>query len=469
MSPKSYSNNPNDRDVIVKEGHRVVVVAYEKEGDGNTKVLISPQQHKSRGIVDDDAKGVIDDAKEEVEHRAGGPRELVCDAFGKCKHKIASAIGRTSEIVTEVKVEAKEAVGKVKDVGGKVKDAVVKVKEVDKDSPERIGDHIEGNVSRKIGETKEQVKEVEEMVEKGGAHKATERVGEMAEKAKDSVKSGAHRATERVGENSDKAKDSVKGCALKATERVGEMAEKAAETVKGGASRTTERVGEMAEKAADTVKDGSYTKEKAKKAADTVKDSVHRVKEEGEEISAKAGVDKVKEVGQKKKKDLREIFGRGKEVLHDIVMFLVWPNWMDSVMGVVHLLGFSLVLGMSMWVTFVSSHVLAGALPRQQFGMVQSKIYPVYFRVQSYCIGVALLGHLLSHRKRFFLSGIEMIHGFNFFASLLMALGNLLYLEPKATKVQKSYSTLTYGLEYFSLFQWLLLFSYLSSFNSKAY
>ncbi|GAB2239321.1 hypothetical protein Droror1_Dr00025234 [Drosera rotundifolia] len=40
--------------------------------------------------------------------------------------------------------------------------------------------------------------------------------------------------------------------------------------------------------------------------------------------------------------------------------------------------------GISVWVTFVMSHVLAGVLPRQQFAIVQSKLYPVYFKAMGF-------------------------------------------------------------------------------------
>ncbi|KAL0432121.1 UNVERIFIED_CONTAM: Transmembrane protein [Sesamum latifolium] len=109
---------------------------------------------------------------------------------------------------------------------------------------------------------------------------------------------------------------------------------------------------------------------------------------------------------------------------------------MDSVAGVLHLLGFGAAYGMGLWVTFASNYVLAGALPRYQFAMVQSKIYPVYFKAMAYSVGTALLGHLMSQRKK--LSPLSMgmlLPAFNLMASLVMTLVNLLYLEPRATKV----------------------------------
>ncbi|XP_042033530.1 uncharacterized protein LOC121780070 [Salvia splendens] len=135
---------PREEDVIVKEGRRVVVVEYEKD-DGNTKVWISPQDEKmpdnlvkkvkeaSSSAVDEmgDLVGKIQD-NENVQSKFR-PRELVCDAYGKCKHKLASALGKTAEAAEEVKekfVEGKEKVEE-KFVEGKEKaeGAEEKVKE----------------------------------------------------------------------------------------------------------------------------------------------------------------------------------------------------------------------------------------------------------------------------------------------------------------------------------------------------
>ncbi|MBA0783361.1 hypothetical protein Gotri_001089 [Gossypium trilobum] len=66
---------------------------------------------------------------------------------------------------------------------------------------------------------------------------------------------------------------------------------------------------------------------------------------------------------------------------------------LNTIMGIANLLGLATTYGMSVWVTFISSYILAGQLPRQQFGMVQSKIYPVCFRAMAYSIGLAFLAN----------------------------------------------------------------------------
>jgi hypothetical protein len=100
--------------------------------------------------------------------------------------------------------------------------------------------------------------------------------------------------------------------------------------------------------------------------------------------------------------------------------------------AVMHLLGFATAYGACVWVTFVSSHVLAASLPRQQLGVVQSKLYPVYFRAMAYCVGLALAAHLLGRERSSFAARAQT---FNLLSALGLVLANMLLLEPKATKV----------------------------------
>ncbi|PPR93357.1 hypothetical protein GOBAR_AA27315 [Gossypium barbadense] len=66
---------------------------------------------------------------------------------------------------------------------------------------------------------------------------------------------------------------------------------------------------------------------------------------------------------------------------------------LNKVMGIVKLLGLAIANGISVWVTFISNYILAGQLPRQQFRVVQSKIYPVYFRAMPYSIRLTFLAN----------------------------------------------------------------------------
>lgn len=158
-----------------------------------------------------------------------------------------------------------------------------------------------------------------------------------------------------------------------------------------------------------------------------VEEGAEHVMEQAKEAAAK-----VQKVGQK---SFGEIISKLQEVTYDVFWYIVSPEKVDAVVGLIHMLGFSTAYGMCVWVTFVSSYILGRYLPRQQFGMVQSRIYPVYFRAMAYCVGAALLGHLVSRRMKSLSSMVEMFQGLSLFSALLMVLTNMIWLEPKSTKV----------------------------------
>ncbi|XP_047959435.1 uncharacterized protein LOC125204752 isoform X2 [Salvia hispanica] len=321
---------PREEDVIVKEGRRVVVVEYEKD-DGNTKVLISPQdkpddnfvkkaKEASSSVVDEigDLVGKIKD-DENVQSKFR-PRELVCDAYGKCKHKLASALGKTAEAAEEVKekfLEGKEA----------AEGAAEKVKEKFLEGKEKAEGAAEG-VKEKFLEGKEKAEGVEEKVK--------EKFLEGKEKVKEMLLEG---------------------------------------------------------------------KEKAEEAEEEVKEKL---------LEGKGKVEGVKE-------KFLEGKGKGGKGLRERV---------GAVVGVVHMMGFAVAYGMCVWMTFASSYVLAGAVPRRQFAVVQSKMYPVYFKGMGCGVGMALLGHLAGRGRE-----EAVLQGMNLAAALGMILVNLMWLEPQATKV----------------------------------
>ncbi|KAF9452567.1 hypothetical protein P691DRAFT_696878, partial [Macrolepiota fuliginosa MF-IS2] len=66
-----------------------------------------------------------------------------------------------------------------------------------------------------------------------------------------------------------------------------------------------------------------------------------------------------------------------------------------SILGLVntnglYLVGYGWLFGMSIWISFFGGIIAFKALPRQQFGALQHKVFPVYF-VQSILLSGALL------------------------------------------------------------------------------
>ncbi|KAG7597962.1 hypothetical protein ISN44_As06g022680 [Arabidopsis suecica] len=272
----------SEGDIIVKDGHRVVVVEYDGADETNTRVLISPPGKEEEKIRDEGevfGNGERETAsslpeEEEREHHAS-PGELICDAIGKCKHKMATVLGR-------------------------VKDRTA-------------SDLSEEKPKEKIGR---EARDVEEKVS-GTAHEAKETVKERVTKK-------VHRAQNVL----EKAKIAVRGV--------------------------------------------------------------------GTAVATALGLTKI-----------------------------------GSVVGIVAI---AAAYGMCVWVTFVSGYVLASVLGEKQFGVVQSKMYPVYFKAVTVGILVGLLGHVISRRRKVFTDAVDMWQAVNLLASILMVEANASFVDPRATK-----------------------------------
>ncbi|GMP79083.1 hypothetical protein CsSME_00034758 [Camellia sinensis var. sinensis] len=163
-SPVKGNNPTKEEDVIVKEGHRVVVVEFDKQ-DGNTKVSISPHESQYQPHLS------------ESHGQGQSPRELVCNALGNCKHKVATALGKTKVMVSDKAPDVEEqAAETVSDALGKAKEAV----------------------SHKTSQISDKAREVEQA--------AKEAVGEVSAKAKEAVSDKARRVEGGVKEMAAKAK-----------------------------------------------------------------------------------------------------------------------------------------------------------------------------------------------------------------------------------------------------------------------
>ena len=100
-----------------------------------------------------------------------------------------------------------------------------------------------------------------------------------------------------------------------------------------------------------------------------------------------------------------------------------------------HLFTFSTVYGSAIWVTFVSGLILSKHVPRQQFGYVQSRMFPMYLRMLGVGEGVLLLLHSLLH-PWFSSESIERMQLLCFAVMIASTLFNAYVVEPRATKVR---------------------------------
>ncbi|CAN7040683.1 uncharacterized protein LOC103852751 [Brassica rapa] len=358
----------SEDDVIVKDGHRVVVVEYDRDGKTNTRVSISPpsaDEGEQKQEVEKETtlfRHAKEKAKETASyfpnvgqgisqpvvteeardhHATAG--EVICDAFGKCRQKIASVVGRAKDRASD----------RVDDVGEKISDAgdaaAGKAYDV-KETVARGARDIEETVTDKAGYAKEKVGETAHDVKEGMAHKAHD--------VRDKVTKKAHNVKETMAHKAHESKERVK---------------------------------------------------------DEVRDKAHELKEKAAHKSHNAW-ERVK------------LAARG---LGSATAKALSPTKVASVVG---LTAIAAAFGTSVWVTFVSSYVLASVLGRQQFGVVQSKLYPVYFKATSVGILVGLLGHVLSRRRKLLTDATEMWQGVNLLSAFFMIEANKSFVEPRATK-----------------------------------
>lgn len=93
-----------------------------------------------------------------------------------------------------------------------------------------------------------------------------------------------------------------------------------------------------------------------------------------------------------------------------------------------HLLTYSTLFGTQVWFTFIAGIVSFKRLPRQQFSLQQSVLFPVYFLLNSVGQAVMLLLHYQQYRTTYPLQ-------LSLLASMLtMSLINQLYIGPKTTQ-----------------------------------
>ncbi|KAK5856704.1 hypothetical protein PBY51_008282 [Eleginops maclovinus] len=100
---------------------------------------------------------------------------------------------------------------------------------------------------------------------------------------------------------------------------------------------------------------------------------------------------------------------------------------------VLHLLLLSFSWGMQVWVSFIAGFVLVMKVTRHTFGLVQSKLFPVYF----YCLlgsNVLSLALFVVYHPRELLDWHESVQMVLFFVALITAVLNGQWLGPAATR-----------------------------------
>ncbi|KAJ0973213.1 hypothetical protein J5N97_021172 [Dioscorea zingiberensis] len=251
------------------------------------------------------------------------------------------------------------------------------------------------------------------------ASQIQDHTSEKAEHAKQALESAVHTAKEKMENTKESMESAAKSAVHKAKEKVEDTKESMENTLKNIAGNAKEKVESGVKGIAGKVK------EKAEEAREAMKSD--QVKNVGDNYDK----ERIKK-GEEVKKDLEEIGRRMKRLMYNVGWYVGVPEMVKTAVGVVHLMGFAVAYGSGVWVTFVSSYLLARTLPRQQFGVVQSKVYPVYFQVVGWSVGVVIVAHLVGRGWR--MVG-ERMQVYYLLAVMGFVLVNMFVLEPKATKI----------------------------------
>lgn len=113
-------------------------------------------------------------------------------------------------------------------------------------------------------------------------------------------------------------------------------------------------------------------------------------------------------------------------LLQTMGKYLILP---PNVAASVHLFAFSTWFGTVIYTTFIAGITMFKNLPRRVFGSVQSKLFPLYFRLCSIMIGIQIL--TLTAMPDVLSKTSEVSLTVAFVTTLI----NLLYLEPRSTSV----------------------------------
>eukprot|EP00803_Ostreobium_quekettii_P006307 evm.model.scf_1937.3 EVM.evm.TU.scf_1937.3 scf_1937:17117-21128(+) len=103
----------------------------------------------------------------------------------------------------------------------------------------------------------------------------------------------------------------------------------------------------------------------------------------------------------------------------------------ETLMKFIHILAFGIWLGSSVWVTFIGGLTMFKNMKRQDFGRIQSKLFPKYFALAAVTI-ITLLNTIQLASRPWVLYG-----------ALAATLGNWLLVEPRASTILLE----RYGLE----------------------
>ncbi|KAG0554511.1 hypothetical protein M758_12G100600 [Ceratodon purpureus] len=109
---------------------------------------------------------------------------------------------------------------------------------------------------------------------------------------------------------------------------------------------------------------------------------------------------------------------------------------LSGVVRLVHLLSFATAFGTSLWASFIGGIIMFKNLPRHQFGNLQAKMFPAYFKLLMVCCSFCVSAMATTHpwnvaTKR------ERLQIVSLGVSLFTVVVNLLVFQPLTVKIMK--------------------------------
>lgn len=462
------------KEILMREGHRVIVMEYEREGLLDSATGTANQYAKATG--------------ENVRHAASQVRHKVEEAGDEALHLLKTGADKTKDTIKATADKAKDTKDTIKSTAGKAKDTVKntadkakdtvkstadKAKDTVKSTADKASDTLKGSASSAL-HAAGTVKDRAEDAAKDQVHRTYDKTGQVYESAKDKVSqtldsvkdagAGAH-GEHMVGDIYGSAKDKISDVGEKIKEE-GDQAFKTAGETYGSAKESVQRAGDYVQQTVEDAKESLRVKNNEEqqqqaglKEADILYkfrqavNEVYRLSPELLEVAGKLDRQLLPLLSTRDSKDgakartvnlvkdtaanLTTATGEYSKGFYNLVLsrFCRWASREALTTGLrlVHLLAFTTVYGSSMWVNFIGGHVLAKSIPRQQFGFIQSKLYPVYFNAVACGLAICLLAHSAVHPWRS-PTKAERWEDYNLIFALFLTLVNMLYVEPRATK-----------------------------------
>ncbi|CAM6023781.1 unnamed protein product [Sphagnum balticum] len=182
---------------------------------------------------------------------------------------------------------------------------------------------------------------------------------------------------------------------------------------------------------------GEYANDKVNAASDSIKSTATRTKENLQDSQiidsgSKDGyfqdtTDSINNAASKMGEKLESAGSQAAETVESSISS-------SNLTRFLYLITFATTYGSAVWMTFVSGVILSKSIPRQQFGFVQSRIFPLYLKFVAVGDVILLVLYSIMHPLRSTdSSGVWQL--VNLLLLIIGTVFNVFILEPKTTKL----------------------------------